>query len=257
MLEAHPYEEPAYDVVELAALDEPDRGSGRIGRLPSPMTLREFAAHVVRRCWPRPRTASASRATRTSCVETVGLCGGAGDFLLDRARAAGVDVYLTSDLRHHPASELREHGERPALVDVAHWAAESTWLPVLRDRLVAALGEDGRYGGGARQHDQHRPVDLPGLSPDLDQETVLKADPFVQLKLLDVQELDSRIDTLTHQLSSIPEAAQLRELTARRKTLDNALRDLRVAGRRHHRRAEARRRRRRAGQDPPGARPGR
>ena len=75
-------------------------------------------------------------------VETVGLCGGAGDFLLDRARSAGVDVYLTSDLRHHPASELREHGT-PALVDVAHWAAESTWLPVLRDRLVAALNDPG------------------------------------------------------------------------------------------------------------------
>ena len=49
-------------------------------------------------------------------------------------------------------------------------------------------------------------MDLPGLrSTDL-QETTLKADPFVQLKLLDVQELDSRIDTLTHQLGSIPEA---------------------------------------------------
>ena len=61
-----------------------------------------------------------------------------------RARAADVDVYLTSDLRHHPASELREHAagsEAPALVDVAHWAAESTWLPVLRRRLVDALGD--------------------------------------------------------------------------------------------------------------------
>ena len=38
MLAAHPYEEPAYDVIELAALDEPDRGSGRIGRLAAPMT---------------------------------------------------------------------------------------------------------------------------------------------------------------------------------------------------------------------------
>lgn len=73
-------------------------------------------------------------------VETVAVCGGAGDFLLDRARAAGADVYLTSDLRHHPASEFREHGGA-ALLDVAHWAAESTWLPVLRDRLVEALGD--------------------------------------------------------------------------------------------------------------------
>jgi predicted nucleic acid-binding Zn-ribbon protein len=36
------------------------------------------------------------------------------------------------------------------------------------------------------------------------------------------------MDSLTHQLSSIPETAQLRELSTRRKTLDNELRDLRV-----------------------------
>lgn len=139
MLAAHPYEEPAYDVLELAQFDEPDRGSGRVGRLESPMCLREFAAHVAA---VLPVTASGVRVAGDPDlqVETVGLCGGAGDFLLDRARAAGVDVYVTSDLRHHPASELRENGT-PALVDVAHWAAEFTWLPVLRRRLASALGD--------------------------------------------------------------------------------------------------------------------
>jgi putative NIF3 family GTP cyclohydrolase 1 type 2 len=139
MLAAHPYEEPAYDVLELAALDEPDRGSGRIGRLPAPMTLAEFATHVSE---VLHETAHGVRVAGEpdTMVESVGLCGGAGDFLLDAARRAGVEVYLTSDLRHHPASELREHGS-PALVDVAHWAAESTWLPVLRRRLVEALGD--------------------------------------------------------------------------------------------------------------------
>ena len=44
---AHPYEEPAYDVVELADADEPDRGHGRIGRLAEPTTLRDFAARVA------------------------------------------------------------------------------------------------------------------------------------------------------------------------------------------------------------------
>jgi putative NIF3 family GTP cyclohydrolase 1 type 2 len=75
-------------------------------------------------------------------VQTVALCGGAGDGLLDRARASGADVYLTSDLRHHPASEFLEHGGA-ALVDVAHWAAESTWLPYAERRLVDSLGEQG------------------------------------------------------------------------------------------------------------------
>ena len=44
----------------------------------------------------------------------------------------------------NPASEFREHaaqGEGPALVDVAHWAAEWTWLPVLRRKLADALGD--------------------------------------------------------------------------------------------------------------------
>ena len=146
MLAAHPYEEPAYDVLELAAAPDPTRGSGRLGRLPEPMTLQHFAEHVAR---VLPETAHGVRVAGdpAQVVEVVGLCGGAGDFLLDQARAAGADVYLTSDLRHHPASELREHAapgigtEAPALVDVAHWAAESTWLPVLARRLGEALGD--------------------------------------------------------------------------------------------------------------------
>ena len=136
---AHPYEEPAYDVLELAALDDPTRGSGRIGTLDEPVTLREFAdlvAHVL------PHTAHGVRVAGNpdQRVETVALCGGAGDFLLDTARARGADVYLTSDLRHHPASELREH-QSMALVDVAHWAAEWMWLPTLRRKLAEGLGD--------------------------------------------------------------------------------------------------------------------
>jgi dinuclear metal center YbgI/SA1388 family protein len=152
LVAAHPYEEPAYDVLELADLDEPDRGSGRVGRLEEPMTLADFAAHVA---GVLPVTASGVRVAGDpdQDVRTVGLCGGAGDFLLDRARGEGVDVYLTSDLRHHPASELREHAEAglgaPALVDVAHWAAESTWLPVLARRIGERWGDtvDVRVSG--------------------------------------------------------------------------------------------------------------
>lgn len=139
MRKAHPYEEPAYDVVELAALPADDRGSGRLGRLTEPTTLARFAELVDA---VLPETAHGVRVAggHEQRVETVALCGGAGDFLLDAARAAGADVYLTSDLRHHPASEVREHRDL-ALVDVAHWAAESTWLPVLAGRLRDSLGD--------------------------------------------------------------------------------------------------------------------
>jgi len=144
MRAAHPYEEPAYDVFEMADVEDHTRGSGRIGRLDAPMSLQDFADRVAD---VLPPTAHGVRVAGdpAQSVGTVALCGGAGDFLLDRARTSGADVYVTSDLRHHPAGEFREavhaSGGGPALIDVAHWAAEWTWLPVLRDRLAAALGD--------------------------------------------------------------------------------------------------------------------
>jgi dinuclear metal center YbgI/SA1388 family protein len=139
----HPYEEPAYDVLELADVPgagKAARGSGRIGRLAEPMSLRAFADQVRDAL---PQTAHGVRVggdpDRT--VETVAVTSGSGDFLLDTVLTTDADVYVTSDLRHHRASEFLEHGG-PALVDVAHWAAEWTWLPALQRTLVAAL--DGR-----------------------------------------------------------------------------------------------------------------
>ncbi len=54
----------------------------------------------------------------------------------------GAVVYVTSDLRHHPASEARENARvsrGPALVDVSHWASEWLWLDVAAAQLREAL----------------------------------------------------------------------------------------------------------------------
>jgi dinuclear metal center YbgI/SA1388 family protein len=119
------------------AADDPRRGLGRIGELDTSVTLREFAATAAAGL---PATAWGLRVAgdpeRT--VRTVAVCGGAGDSLLGAARAAGVDVYLTADLRHHPASEFTE-AAGPALIDAAHWATEWPWLEDARHRLEQAL----------------------------------------------------------------------------------------------------------------------
>jgi len=60
------------------------------------------------------------------------------------------------------------------------------------------------------------------------EETPLKADPAAQLKLLDVQELDSRADQLRHQRAKLPELAEIAELTAKRGDVDNLARDVRI-----------------------------
>jgi dinuclear metal center YbgI/SA1388 family protein len=138
MLAAHPYEEPAYDVVELAPTAAPATGAGRIGTVQE-QTLGEFARRVAAAL---PETAHGVRVAGDPDrpVRRVALCGGAGDFMLDAVLATDADVYVTSDLRHHPAAEFLEQGG-PALVDVAHWAAEWTWLPVVRARLDRQLGD--------------------------------------------------------------------------------------------------------------------
>jgi dinuclear metal center YbgI/SA1388 family protein len=135
---AHPYEEPAFDVLQLAIWASV-RGAGRIGILNAPMPLRVFADSVVAAL---PATAVGARVAGDLDreVSTVAVAGGAGDFLLDVARDSRADVFVTSDLRHHPASELREHPDAPALVDVPHWAAEWTWLPVACATLAERLG---------------------------------------------------------------------------------------------------------------------
>ncbi len=123
---AHPYEEPAFDVIALA--DVPSgRGGGRVGDLAEPMSLRDFAALVSATL---PATAQGVRAAGDPrrVVRRVAICGGSGDSMLGAANASGADVYVTSDLRHHRASEHLEAGGC-ALVDVAHWAAEWMWLP--------------------------------------------------------------------------------------------------------------------------------
>lgn len=135
---AHPYEEPAYDVVELAPPGPSTTGAGRIGSVAA-TTLRGFAAAVAEAL---PDTAHGVRVAGDPDrpVSRVAVCGGAGDFLLDRVLETDADVYVTSDLRHHPASEFLEKAG-PALVDVAHWAAESTWLPLVQAKVVAAVGD--------------------------------------------------------------------------------------------------------------------
>jgi dinuclear metal center YbgI/SA1388 family protein len=136
LLSSHPYEEPAYDVFELAALLGP-RGLGRVGRLPEPRTLAELTKHVAAAL---PATAWGVRAAGDpmKVVETLAVCGGAGDDLFDEA-AAAADAYLTADLRHHPSSEAPEG---LALLDAAHWATEWPWLAQAARQLADAVDVD-------------------------------------------------------------------------------------------------------------------
>ena len=137
---AHPYEEPAYNIVGLASLPSTGQGLGRIGALEQPQSLREFAAQVLRGL---PMTASGVRIAGDPDreIRTVAVCGGSGGSLIETARAAGADAFLTSDLRHHVVSESRESSDL-SLLDAPHWATEWPWLPVAAELLRQDLSDD-------------------------------------------------------------------------------------------------------------------
>ncbi len=137
MRAAHPYEEPAFDVLALAPL--PDGvGLGRIGSLPQPQRFADFVA-AVDSVLPQTTWGVRAAGDPDRPVSRVAVCGGAGDSLLAAASAAGVDAYLTADLRHHPADEHRRAGG-VALVDVAHWASEQPWCKQAAELLRAQFG---------------------------------------------------------------------------------------------------------------------
>ena len=127
--------------VEPLAIEEGEP-LGRVGLLPEEVTLRSFAERLGE---VLPAAAGGIRVSGDpgGAVRRVAVMGGAGDTLFDAARAAGADVYVTADLRHHPVLEERETsaGGRPFVVDAGHWATESLWLTSLAGRLGAALGD--------------------------------------------------------------------------------------------------------------------
>ncbi|ADG79310.1 GTP cyclohydrolase 1 type 2 OS=Tsukamurella paurometabola (strain ATCC 8368 / DSM /CCUG 35730 / CIP 100753 / JCM 10117 / KCTC 9821 / NBRC 16120/ NCIMB 702349 / NCTC 13040) OX=521096 GN=Tpau_2712 PE=3 SV=1 [Tsukamurella paurometabola] len=131
--DAHPYEEPAFDIIELVG-GEREWGLGRIGTLPAPLSLAEFTERVAGALGAPARAAGDPDAR----IRTVAVCGGAGDSLLGTVSRLGVDAYVTGDLRHHPVDEhLRAGG--PAVIDAGHWGTEFPWCAavarLLADRL--------------------------------------------------------------------------------------------------------------------------
>ncbi|STD08142.1 metal-binding protein [Dermatophilus congolensis] len=117
---------------------------GLVGDLPTPIRFDEFVTRLAEQL---PRTAVGVRASGPAHgqVQRVALLGGAGDSLFNEVRAAKADVYVTSDLRHHPASEAREEafGATPYLVDAGHYATEHLWLAEAAETLRSNLHTHG------------------------------------------------------------------------------------------------------------------
>ena len=128
MIAAHPYEEVAFN---LYALENKARniGSGMIGELNEPMPFERFLKHLK-----ESLDLPVIKYTRPSSdtVKSVAICGGSGFFLLNAAKGAKADVYITSDIKYH---QFFDAEGKISLMDIGHWESERKTSELIVDRL--------------------------------------------------------------------------------------------------------------------------
>ena len=110
---------------------------GRIGSLPAPMNIEDFARAVKERLHVSHVRLAAAAARP---VRRVAVCGGAGAEFIEDAVRRGADVYVTGDVKYHDAQRAVEQGMH--VIDAGHFGTESPILPVLAERLRAELASE-------------------------------------------------------------------------------------------------------------------
>lgn len=123
---SHPYEEVAFDIY-LLSNNRKDIGSGLLGNFREAVSEQnllsllkmEFGLSVIR------HTALSGKK-----ITKVAVCGGAGSFLIPAAKAAGADVYITSDLKYH---EFFDADDTILLADIGHYESEQFTIELLAD----------------------------------------------------------------------------------------------------------------------------
>jgi dinuclear metal center YbgI/SA1388 family protein len=123
----------------LPLLPDPTDGScgiGRLGSLPEALSA-EALLQTMQRTLSLPWLLEAG--PRPQSLRRIALCGGSGSDLAERALAAGAEVFLTAEVKHHTARWAEEAGLW--LLDGGHFATEWPVLALLRNRLHHALAD--------------------------------------------------------------------------------------------------------------------
>jgi dinuclear metal center YbgI/SA1388 family protein len=125
---AHPYEEVAYDVVQLSNLYS-SVGSGIIGELNNPESETAFLKKVKKN-FKLKYLRHTSLLNKN--VKRVAVCGGAGSFLISAAMAAKADIFITGDVKYH---EFFGANGRLVIADIGHYESEQFTIDLLTELL--------------------------------------------------------------------------------------------------------------------------
>lgn len=127
LIGSHPYEEVAYDLVDLTNTHA-GTGSGLIGTI-EPLTAKEFLI-LLKEKFGLQLVRHTPLADRP--VERVAVCGGAGSFLISKALAAGANAYVTADIKYH---EFFGAEGQMLLCDIGHYESEQFTTDLVAELL--------------------------------------------------------------------------------------------------------------------------
>lgn len=129
MIESHPYEEVAYDILILGN-ENLYVGSGMLGILNEEIAASDFLNHVKNICG-LPTVKYSGNITQL--ISRVALCGGGGSFLIADAIKSGAQIFLTADLKYHdyfiPEGKM-------ILADIGHYESEQFSKDLIAQVLV-------------------------------------------------------------------------------------------------------------------------
>ncbi|MCE2744179.1 MAG: Nif3-like dinuclear metal center hexameric protein [Fluviicola sp.] len=128
MKQAHPYEEVAYDIISLKNQNAFE-GAGMVGELKEPMDEQAFLSKVKTnfKCEVIRHTKLMNKP-----IKRVAFCGGSGSFLLNKAKRANADIFITGDYKYH---DFFDAENELVIADIGHFESEQFTINLIADIL--------------------------------------------------------------------------------------------------------------------------
>ncbi|MCP4439152.1 MAG: Nif3-like dinuclear metal center hexameric protein [Aureispira sp.] len=129
LIQAHPYEEVAYDVIALEN-QYMQVGSGMVGELAEAVDSQQFLKNL------KEKMQTACVRYTNLCkknIKRIAICGGAGSFLLKNAIRAKADIFITGDYKYH---QFFDADGQIIIADIGHFESEQFTIDLLYDLLM-------------------------------------------------------------------------------------------------------------------------
>ena len=129
LMEAHPYEEVAYDIYPLDNTNH-KIGAGMVGDTSAPVNTIDFLKRMKKIF--NAKSIRHSKIVKDK-IKKVAVCGGSGNFLIHEAIRSGADLFLTGEMKYH---QFFEAGDKIILADIGHFESEQFTKEIFYDLLI-------------------------------------------------------------------------------------------------------------------------